>query len=351
MDVSAGAMTSSRLREKNKMKKYLVKRLLLIIPTFIGITLITYMIVRFTPGDYTSLRLDMQGGMKVSAQTQEIIAQERKLFGLDDPILVGYGKWIVRFVTGDMGISRKDGRAVSERIADALPITLTLNILTMMVVYLISIPMGIVSAVRRDSLFDRGSSLVLFILYSLPAFWVGLLLLNFLSGGEYLNLFPLGGIISDGMESATFFQRAGNFIWHLVLPVITLTYGGFAFLSRYTRANMLEVINQQYITTARAKGLDEKKVIFVHAFRNSLIPLITLMATLLPGLLGGSVIVEQIFTIPGMGLLAFEAILVRDVPLIMAITSISALLTLGGILLADIMYALVDPRIRLEAKA
>jgi peptide/nickel transport system permease protein len=141
-----------------------------------------------------------------------------------------------------------------------------------------------------------------------------------------------------------------NIIWHLVLPVITLTYGGFAFLSRYTRANMLEVINQQYITTARSKGLSEKKVIFVHAFRNSLIPLITLMATLLPGLLGGSVIVESIFSIPGMGMLAFESILSRDIPVIMAITAISAILTLIGILLADLMYGLVDPRIRLEAK-
>jgi peptide/nickel transport system permease protein len=138
--------------------------------------------------------------------------------------------------------------------------------------------------------------------------------------------------------------------WHLVLPVVTLTYGGFAFLARYTRANMLEVINQQYIMTARAKGLSEKKVIFVHAFRNSLIPLITLMATLLPGLLGGSVIVESIFSVPGMGMLAFEAILSRDIPVIMAIETIAALLTLAGILIADLAYALADPRIRLEGK-
>lgn len=333
------------------MKKYLVKRLLLIIPTFIGITMITYLVVRLTPGDYTSMRLDMQGGMQVTAQAKEIMAQERKLFGLDDPIYIGYGKWLVKFVTGDMGISRKDGRPVFDRIGDALPVTLTLNIITLILIYVISIPMGIVAAVRKDSLFDRGSSLVLFILYSLPAFWIGLLLLNYFSGGEYLNLFPLGGFTSDGMADASWWQRAGDVAWHLVLPVITLTYGSFAFLSRYTRANMLEVINQQYITTARAKGLSEKRVVFVHAFRNSLIPLITLMATLLPGLLGGSVIVEQIFSIPGMGLLAFDSILARDIPVVMAIAAVSALLTLVGILFADITYALVDPRIRLEAKA
>jgi peptide/nickel transport system permease protein len=149
---------------------------------------------------------------------------------------------------------------------------------------------------------------------------------------------------------AGFFTRTVDFCWHLVLPVVTLTYGEFAFLARYTRANMLEVINQQYIMTARAKGLSEKKVIFVHAFRNSLIPLITLMATLLPGLLGGTVIVESIFSIPGIGMLSFEAILSRDIPVIMAITTIAAMLTLLGILLADLMYSLVDPRIRLEAK-
>ncbi|HRV16258.1 MAG TPA: ABC transporter permease, partial [Spirochaetota bacterium] len=190
----------------------------------------------------------------------------------------------------------------------------------------------------------------LFLLYSLPSFWVALLLLKYLSGGDYLNLFPLGGLYSDWFDQLNVLQKAMDVIWHLILPVVTLTYGGFAFLSRYTRATMLEVINQQYIVTARAKGLSEKKVLFVHAFRNSLIPLITLMATMLPGLLGGSVVVESIFSVPGMGMLAFESILSRDIPVIMAITSISAFLTLIGIFLGDIMYAIVDPRIRLEAQ-
>ncbi len=332
------------------MKKYIVKRLLLIIPTFIGITLITYLMVRLAPGDYTSLKMGMQGGLKSGSIDKEIIEQEKKLYGLDKPILVGYAEWMSRFVRLDFGTSRKDGRPVSIRIADALPITLGLNIITLVIVYIISIPMGIVSAVKKDSLFDRGTSLLLFVLYSLPSFWIGLLLLMYLSGGEYLNFFPLGGIISDWAAEADFFTKAADVAFHLVLPVITLTYGSFAFLSRYSRANMLEVINQQYITTARSKGLSEKKVIFVHAFRNSLVPLVTLMAALLPGLLGGSVIVESIFSIPGMGMLAFESILSRDIPVIMAIASISALLTLFGILISDLLYAVVDPRIRLESK-
>lgn len=333
------------------MNKYIIKRLLLLIPTFIGITLITYFMVRLAPGDYTSLKIGMEGDLKAGSVRQEILEQERKLYGLDRPIIIGYGEWLAKFIMFDFGTSRKDGRPVSERIADALPITITLNIITIIIVYIISIPLGIVSAVKKDSAFDRVSSLILFILYSLPSFWIGLLLLMYLSSGEHLNLFPLGGIISDWAEDFGFLDRLINIAWHLVLPVITLTYGSFAFLSRYTRANMLEVINQQYITTARSKGLSEAKVILVHAFRNSLVPLVTLFATMLPALLGGSVIVESIFSIPGMGMLAFESILSRDIPVIMAIAAISAFLTMIGILLADILYAVVDPRIRLEARA
>ncbi|MCU0847940.1 MAG: ABC transporter permease [Spirochaetes bacterium] len=332
------------------MKKYLAKRILLIIPTFIGITLITYLMIRLAPGDYTSLKAGLQGEIKAGSISKTIFDQERKLYGLDKPIVVGYAEWLFNLVKLDFGKSRKDGRDVSSRISEALPITLTLNIITIFIVYIISIPLGIYSSVRRDSTFDRGTSLLLFILYSLPSFWVGLILVMFLSGEEFLNLFPLAGIISEGMENAGFFKKLVNMGWHLVLPVVTLTYGSFAFLARYTRANMLEVINQQYITTAKAKGLSEARIVIVHAFRNSLVPLVTLMATLLPGLLGGSVIVERIFSIPGMGFLTFEAILSRDIPVVMAVESIAALLTLVGILIADFAYALVDPRIRLESK-
>lgn len=332
------------------MRSYLVKRILLIVPTVIGITFITYVIIRLAPGDYTTLRMGMEGALKTGSISKEILEQERKLYGLDKNWVVGYAEWLWNFARLDLGISRKDGRPVSQRLAEALPVTLTLNVISMIIIYIVSIPIGILSAVRRDSAFDRWSGLVLFVLYSLPSFWVGLLLLLYLGSGEYLDLFPLGGLFSDVTAESGLFVKFIDVCWHLVLPVATLTYGGFAFLARYTRANMLEVINQQYIMTARAKGLSEKKVVFVHAFRNSLIPLITLMATLLPGLLGGSVIVESIFSIPGMGLLAFEAILNRDIPVIMAIETIAALLTLSGILLADMAYAIVDPRIRLEAR-
>jgi len=332
------------------MKKYLIKRILLIVPTLLGITFITYLMIRVAPGDYTKLQLGMEGALKSGSISQEILEQEKRLYGLDKPIVVGYAEWLWKFARLDFGISRKDGRPVSAVIWDAFWITLALNLISMLIIYIISIPMGIFSAVKKDTLFDRGTSFILFILYSLPAFWVGLLLILYLGSGEHLNLFPLGGKSSDWAANAGFFAWFLDRCWHMVLPVVTLTYGGFAFLARYTRANMLEVISQQYIMTARSKGLSERKVIFVHAFRNSFIPLITLMATLLPGLLGGSVIVESIFSVPGMGMLAFEAILSRNIPVIMAIETIAAILTLVGILLADVAYSLADPRIRLEAK-
>ncbi len=332
------------------MKKYLLRRALLIVPTFLGITMITYLMIRVAPGDYTTLRAGIEGSLKAGSINREIIDQERRIFGLDKHPVLGYLSWLGNVFRLDFGVSRKDGRPVLQRIAESLPITLSLNLISIVLVYLISIPWGVVSAVRKDSLFDRLSSLVLFIMYSLPSFWIGLLLILYLGSGEYLNLFPLGGIMSRWADGLPFPQKLANILWHLVLPVTTLTYGSFAFLARYTRANMLEVIGQQYITTARAKGLSEGRVMFVHAFKNSLIPLVTLMAALLPGLLGGSVIVESIFSIPGMGLLAFDSILTRDIPVIMAIASFSALLTLVGILTADILYAVVDPRIRLETK-
>ena len=332
------------------MTKYILKRLLLVVPTFIVITIITYSIIRLAPGDFTSMKAGLQGELTRSALGKQFLEEERRLYGLDKPIIIGYGEWLWKFVRLDLGMSREDGRPVKTRIAEALPITLLINIITLLLTYMISIPLGIYASMKKNTLYDRVSSLALFILYSLPHFWIALLLLMFFSSSEYLNLFPLDGIMSDWAEEYGFWGRFANVAWHLVLPVVTLTYGSFAFLSRYARANMLEVISQQYITTARAKGLSERKVIFVHAFRNSLVPMVTLMASLLPALLGGSVIVERIFSIPGLGRLAFDSIFSRDIPVIMAITSISALLTLAGIFLADLLYGLVDPRIRLEAK-
>jgi peptide/nickel transport system permease protein len=330
------------------MKRYLIKRLLFLIPTFVFITFIIYGMARIAPGEYTKAGMGPEGMIKQGTATKEILEQERKLYGLDKNPVIGWAHWFCNCLHLDFGNSRVDGRPVIERIKEALPISLLLIIISIFLQYIISIPLGIYSAAKRNSMFDRATSIVLFILYSLPEFWIGMLLILFFASGDFFNIFPFGGIISDWAENMPWYMRLGNVLWHIVLPVTTMTYGSFAFLSRFVRGNMIEVINKQYITTALAKGISEKKVIFVHAFRNSLVPLVTIIAGILPALIGGDVIVEKIFSIPGIGYLAFESINSRDIPVIMAILSFSTLLTLVGMLIADILYGLVDPRIRIE---
>lgn len=332
------------------MTAYLIRRFLLLIPTFIGITVMTFAIIQLAPGSPVSLKLMGPGGAGVRSEniSQELIEETTKLYGLDKPIPVQYYEWMKRIVRLDFGTSFKDHRPVADKLWEAFPITLLLNILSILLIYLISIPLGIYSAVKPRSFFDRSTTLVLFMLYSLPNFWVAMILIRYLAGGEFLDFFPIVGLVSDGFWQLSFWGKVGNLAWHLVLPVSVLTYGGLAFLSRFSRAQMLEVIRQDYIRTARAKGLTERVVIYKHALRNALIPILTLMSTLLPALIGGSVIVEQIFGIPGMGRLGFEAVLSRDYPTVMAIASVSALLTLVSILITDIMYVVVDPRISFE---
>jgi peptide/nickel transport system permease protein len=332
------------------MKAYLLKRLLQVLPTLLGITLITFLIIQLAPGNPAALKLRLagQGEMGQTGMAKEIIEQTKKLYGLDKPLPIQYLLWVKRVFTLDFGTSFKDHRPVLDKIVERLPITIQINIISIFLVYLIAIPFGVYSATHAESKTDRLLTLFFFFLYSLPSFWVAVLLIMFLGGGDFWDLFPVYGISSIGAESWPFFQRLMDRLWHLALPVTCLTYGGLAYLSRLTRAEMLEVIREDYIRTARAKGLGERVVIFKHALRNALLPIVTLLAFLLPAMFGGSVIIESIFSIPGMGQLGFEAVLSRDYPLIMAITTISAVLTLIGLLLSDILYAILDPRIKLE---
>ncbi|MDO8644464.1 MAG: ABC transporter permease [bacterium] len=334
------------------MGAYLFKRLLLILPTFLGITVITFFIIQLAPGSPISAKIQQMGGGGIKSEmiSKEVMDQTKALYGLDKPLPVQYGIWLKKIVTLNFGNSYKDHRPVMDKIKEALPVTLLLNILSILIIYSIAIPLGLFSAVHPDSRTDKVTTLTLFFLYSLPSFWIAMLLIMFLGGGEYLNLFPITGIFSPGVEALSLFGKIGNLCWHLTLPVIVLTYGEFAFLSRLSRAQILEVIHQDYIRTARAKGLSEKVVIGKHALRNALIPLITLSGTLLPALIGGSVIVEQIFSIPGMGRLGFEAVLSRDYPTVMAIASIGAFLTLISLLLSDLLYVIVDPRISFRGR-
>ncbi len=332
------------------MKGYIVRRLIQVVPTFLGITFITFMIIQLAPGNpiLMKLQLTSEGQIADSATTQKIIEETKKLYGLDKPLPVQYLMWIKRVVTFDFGRSYKDHRKVWDKIKERIPATLQLNILSILLIYIIAIPAGVFSAVKADTFVDRVLTLLFFILYSLPSFWVAVMLIMLFGGGEYWDVFPVYGISSIGADSWPFWKWLIDRVWHLVLPVLCLSYGGWAYLSRLMRAELLEVIREDYIRTARAKGLDERVVIMKHALRNALLPIVTLAAYLLPALFGGSVIIESIFSIPGMGQLGFEAVLSRDYPVIMALTTISALLTLAGLLLSDILYAVLDPRIQLK---
>ena len=327
------------------MRDYLIKRLLLLIPTMLGITIITFFIIQLAPGNPVERKLQLDEGIKSEAITQQIVEETKKLYGLDKPIYERYWIWLKQIVTLDFGRSYKDHRPVIDKIAERLPITITLNIISIFVIYLIAIPLGVYSAVRTGSFAERSTTFFLFILYSIPSFWMAMILIFFLGGGEYWNVFPVYGILSPGAETYPFFKKALDFLWHIVLPVFCLTYGSFAYLSRFQKGSLLEVLREDFVRTATAKGLPPSKVILRHALRNALIPIITILAGILPAMIGGSVIIETIFSIPGIGQLGFESVLARDYPMIMAIATISAFLTLLGILFSDIVYVLVDPRI------
>ena len=331
------------------MKAYLIRRLLLIVPTFIGISLVSFCVIQLAPGSPVYFKLmASQGNLTAEGDSEKVIEDTKRLYGLDRPLWEQYVLWLGRLVRLDFGASYKDFRPVRDKILEALPVTLQINIISILLIYLIAIPIGVFSATHQHTWTDSIITLILFVLYSLPSFWVAMLLILFLGGGEYLDWFPIYGISSLNAENWPWHRWLGDRIWHLVLPVFCLSYGGLAGLSRYARAGMIETIRQDYVRTARAYGFSEKVVVFKYAMRNSLIPILTLLGTLLPALIGGSVIIEQVFTIPGMGRLGFEAILSRDYPLIMGVLSISAFLTLVGLLISDITYALVDPRIKFD---
>lgn len=254
-----------------------------------------------------------------------------------------YWQNLLRF---DFGISHVTKQPVMGTIISKLKYSLSLSVPSVLIAYIISVPLGVFSAVKQNSASDKIISAILFMLYSLPSFFVATILLYFFSqGGDFIKLFPTGGFENPNSQNMTVLQHIGDVMWHLVLPMICMTYASFASLSRYARTGMLDVIRSDYIRTARAKGLSEFIVIVKHAMRNGMIPIITLLGTLLPVIIGGSVIIEYIFGIPGMGLLTISSIYNRDYNIIMGIQLISALLVLIGILISDLMYALVDPRI------
>ncbi|PLX95449.1 MAG: diguanylate cyclase [Desulfuromonas sp.] len=322
------------------MLHYLSKRLLLMVPLLLGITLISFVVIHLAPGEPTDLQTQLNP--EASSELQDRL---RVQYGLDQPLHVQYLSWLGRLLRLDFGESfALDNRPVLDKILERLPITILLNVLSIVLILAIAVPLGVLSAVRRNSLFDRVTTVLVFVGFAMPSFWLALLLMDWF--GVRLGLVPISGIKSLGYEYLSLGGQLLDRVQHLVLPVFISAIGGLAGFSRYMRSNMLEVVRQDYILTARAKGLSERTVIYKHALRNALLPVITILGLSVPGLIGGSVIFETIFAIPGMGKLFYDGVMMRDYPLIMGILVMGAVLTLVGNLLADLSYALADPRIR-----
>ena len=322
------------------MTRYLLRRLLLSLPILFGITLITFAIIHLTPGGFSAVQMEMNP--KISPDS---LARLKELYGLDKPWPQQYAQWVGRLARLDFGRSFLDQRPVMSKIADRLPATLLLSGLSLIVIFLLAVPLGVFSALRPNSRLDHTITVVTFIGYSLPAFWLALLCMLFF--GVVLDWLPISGLRSVNHDLLGTWEKLWDYISHLILPVFITAFGGIASISRYTRGNMLEVVRQDYIRTALAKGLTFNRVYYVHALRNALLPILTILGLSLPGLIGGSFIFETIFAWPGMGRLAYESALSFDYPTIMGIAVIGAFLTLLGNLLADLLYAWADPRIRL----
>src|SRR5262252_3356093 len=322
------------------MALFALRRLVLAIPLLIGITFISFIVIQLAPGgpfDY------IRG--EESGQDAKLVERLNTEYGLDQPIYVQYGRWLARIAKLDIGRScQPDAKPVLTKIGERLPISLFLNLIQMIIIVGLAIPIGVASATRQYSVFDKVTTVFVFVGFATPDFWLALLLMILF--GVQLGWVPISGLRSMNWEYLSFWQQQADFLSHLVLPILVATFGGLAGFSRYMRQSMLEVVRQDYIQSARAKGLAERVVIGKHALRNALLPIVTILGLSLPGLIGGSVIIESIFAIPGMGQLMVQAVFERDYPVIMGNLVIVATLTLVANLIADLAYGLVDPRIR-----
>ncbi|WP_273265929.1 ABC transporter permease [Flexistipes sinusarabici] len=323
---------------------YILKRLLGMIPLIIGITLISFSVIHMTPGDPTQLLTSMNPNASPDA-SQKLV----EMYNLDEPIHVQYWLWLKNVSMLDFGQSfALDGMSVTEKIANRLPYTIYLNVMSIILIFIIALPLGIMNAYYKDTFFDKISTVMVFMGFAVPTFWLALLCMYFF--GIQLGWLPISGLMSYNFGELSLWGKFVDLAKHSVLPVGVSVFGSLAGLSRYARNSMLDVLNNDYVTAARARGLSEGKVLFRHALKNALLPIITIIGLSIPGLIGGSVIFESIFSIPGMGQLFYQSVMMRDYPVVMGILVIGALLTLAGNLIADILYAVVDPRIRYGKK-
>lgn len=322
---------------------YLIRRLLGLIPLFFGITLITFFVTQLAPGDPADLQAQMNPKMSVEAK-QKLLER----YGLDQPVWKRYAGWVGGIVRLEFGDSFRDGEKAIVKIAKRIPVTILISALSLFLIFLIAIPLGVLGAVRENSWIDHAIALFTFIGFAMPTFWLALLLMSLF--GVTLHWLPVSGLVSLDHEYMTVPAKIIDTARHLILPVLVSALTGFAGVSRFMRTSMLEVLRQEYIKTAWSKGLTARDVYFRHALRNAILPIVTILGLSVPGLLGGSVIFETIFSIPGMGKLMYDSVLSRDMPVYMGILVIGAVLTLLGNLMADLAYRWVDPRIKYDER-
>jgi microcin C transport system permease protein len=344
------------------MTSYFIRRFLLIIPTFLGITIITFLILQLVPGgplemEIMKLRMGTGRGGEVSSGStgtsganipESAMEEMKKFYGFDRPIHERYFKWLGNLITFDLGRSYVYAEPVWDVIKERFPVSIYFGLIGFIFTYIISIPMGVYKAIKNGSTFDFVTSVLVFAGYAMPGFAFGALTLILFGGGSFWDIFPLGGFRSPNFEEFSFGEQITDQLKHTILPVAAYLVGSFATLTFLTKNSVIENISQDYVKTAFAKGLSERKVIFNHALRNSLIPIATGLGHFLSLILAGSVLIEKVFNIDGMGMLGYKSILNRDYPVVMGILVISSLLLMLGNIISDMLYALIDPRIRFK---
>ena len=346
--------------------QYILRRLLLMIPTFLGITLISFIVIQAAPGGpieayIAKVRYAGGGGSqgegmgaaggstgRTTEVNSQVIEELKKQYGFDKPMHVRYLRWLKSIVMLDFGYSHTFGRKVIDLIASKFPVSIRFGVISLIISYVICIPLGIVKAMRDGTRFDYASSIFIFVLYSIPSFMLGILLIVLFAGGRYWDIFPMGGLHTLDSESWTYWEQTKDVMWHMVLPLACFVVGSFASLTVLMKNSIIEEVHKDYVRTARAKGLSERAAMLRHAFRNALIPIATGFGGIIGVFFTSNLLIEQIFNLDGFGKLFYDSALQRDYPVMLAQIVIGAGLTQFGLLVSDLTYTVVDPRISLD---
>ena len=343
---------------------YILKRLLLMIPTLIGILFFTFLIIQFVPGGPVEQLANKLSGLNSITESssvsnlyrgsnglsEEHIQQLNKFYGFDKPFFERFLIMMSNYTVFDLGVSYFHNQSVGELILSKLPVSITLGLWSFIIVYAVSIPLGIKKAINDGSNFDIISSTIVLIGYSIPGFVLGIGLIVLLGGGSFFDIFPTRGLVSDNWADLSFFGKITDYLWHITLPIICLVIGSFAVMTMLTKNSFIDEINKLYVVTARAKGLSENRVLYSHVFKNAIIPILTgFPAQFVSAFFTGSILIETIFSLDGIGLLSYEAIIQRDYPVVMGTLFIFTLIGLLTKLFTDIMYVYVDPRIKFSS--